>query len=352
MSIAIQVEKVVKTAFGTYQNRPVDLYTLNNKNGHQVSITNFGGIITSWLSPDKKGEISDIVVGFTTLEEYLDKTNYHFGGIIGRYANRIANGKFAIDDKNYQLPINNHPHHLHGGNIGFDQVVWDAHIKEGDSATIILSYLSKDGEEGYPGNVQLEVSYTLTEKNELIIQYKAQTDKTTHLNLTNHSYFNLSGNVNNSILHHQIQINANYYLDTDKTALPTGEIRSVDYTAFNLNALTFIDKNISELENGYDHNFILNKKDNEFALAAILKDIKSGRTLEVRTTEPGIQFYTGNFLDGKIKDSNGTLIKKQCALCLETQHFPDSPNQSHFPDTLLHPYETFYSKTSYQLFSE
>ncbi len=349
MSTSIQTENISKTDFGTYQNKAIYLYTLQNKNGHQISISNFGGIITSWLAPDKNGQFKNIVVGLSNLEAYLKHPNYHFGGIIGRYANRIAEGKFNINHVNYQLSTNDFPNHIHGGNIGFDQIVWDAEIIEKEQTSLVLKYLSKDGEEGFPGNLYLEIEYTLDEDNALQITYKAETDKTTHVNLTNHSYFNLSGNFSQNILHHQIQILADYYLKTDAKAMPTGELKSVNYSAFNLNALTFIHHNIAELPNGYDHNFVLNKKARALNLSAVLKDNKSGRKLEVFTTEPGLQFYTGNFLDGLVKNMEGVNIQKHAALCLETQHFPDTPNHPHFPSTLLHPNETYSSCTIYKL---
>jgi aldose 1-epimerase len=352
MNATIQTDRIKQNDFGTHQNKAVYLYTLKNKNGHQISISNFGGIITKWLAPDKNGQVDNIVVGLTSLADYLKHPNYHFGGIIGRYANRIAKGKFNINTTAYQLEINDAPNHIHGGHIGFDQVVWDAEIIEKEQSVLLLKYLSKDGEEGFPGNLYLEIEYSLSDENELKISYKAETDKTTPINLTNHSYFNLSGNFNQTILSHQIQILADHYLKTNEFAIPTGELKSVNYTAFNLNAPTFINNNMSELPDGYDHNFVLNKPAYTYDLAAVLRDTKSGRKLEVYTTEPGMQLYTGNFLDGLVKNDQGISIQKHTALCIETQHYPDSPNHPLFPSTLLQPNETFNSCTVYKLILE
>jgi aldose 1-epimerase len=339
---------ITKAHFGLHHGQTVALFTLANKNGHEVKITNYGATITAWHSLDKQGQISNIVVGFGQLEDYLQFPNYHFGGIIGRYANRIANGEFNLDNNKYVLLKNNSPHHLHGGHIGFDQVIWDAEIVD-DGNCLALNYLSKDGEEGYPGNLSIEVKYTLTDDNELKIAYSASTDKATHVNFTNHSYFNLSGNFNQNILNHQLQILADHYLPTDADALPTGEIRAVKNSSYNFLHSKFINADLLPTDNGYDHNFILNKKEKELELAAIVREQSSGRMLEVSTTEPGIQFYTGNFLDGKIKNSDHTIINKQHAFCLETQHYPDSPNQKHFPSTLLLPNTKFQSLTVYKL---
>ncbi len=349
MNATIQADRIKKNDFGSHQNKAVSLYTFKNNNGHCISISNFGGIVTEWQSPDKYGQLANVVVGLPSLADYLKHPNYHFGGIIGRYANRIANGKFKIENHSYELATNAPPHHIHGGNLGFDQVVWDAEIIERECPVLLLKYLSKDGEEGFPGNLYLEIEYSLTEENELKINYKAETDKTTPINLTNHSYFNLSGNFKQTILNHQIQIFADHYLKIDENAIPTGELKSVNYTVFNLNALTFINNNRSELPSGYDHNFVLNKPIDDFGLAAILKDVKSGRKLEVFTSEPGLQFYTGNFLDGLVKNTEGIAVEKHHALCLETQHYPDSPNHAHFPTTLLQPNDTFTSQTVYKL---
>jgi aldose 1-epimerase len=338
---------VSKQDFGQADGKPVYLYTLTNKNGAAVKITNYGGIVTSWTAPDKNGNKSSIVLGFDSLSGYLAKPPY-FGALVGRYGNRIANGKFKIGDSSYTLATNNGKNHLHGGLKGFDKVVWDAAMVDSVPA-LTLSYSSKDGEEGYPGNLKVTVVYTLSDDNELGIEYSAETDKPTVLNLTNHSYFNLTGSVENSILHHALQINADAYTPVDSTLIPTGLLQPVKGTPFDFTTATAIGARIANVPGGYDHNFVLNSKDGSLQLAAVLLDSMSGRKLEVYTTQPGLQFYTGNFLDGSIKTSDGKAINKNAALCMETQHFPDSPNQPSFPSTLLKPGEKYHSITKYKL---
>jgi aldose 1-epimerase len=340
---------ITKEIFGQLNNENIYLFTLSNKNGQQVRITNFGGIVTSWLSEDKNGNVSDIVVGFKTLHEYLDKTQYHFGGIVGRYANRIAEGKFKIDNTTYQLEKNDNGNHIHGGIKGFDQQIWQAEILNESIPSLQLNYLSKDGEEGYPGNLNITVVYSFDDNNELKIEYRAQTDKATPVNLTNHTYFNLTGDLGQTILNHKISICADTFVETCDSSIPTGTILDVKNTAFDFNTSKPIKDSIYEAHNGYDHNYIVRKSIQDFTLAAVLEEEQSGRKLEVKTTEPGIQFYTGNGLDGKICSSDGIIIKKNTSLCLETQHFPDSPNQSHFPSTILKPNDLFQSLTSYKL---
>lgn len=338
---------VTRQDFGQADGKPVYLYTLSNKNGATVKITNYGGIVTSWTAPDKNGSKSSIVLGFDSLSGYLAKPPY-FGALVGRYGNRIANGKFKIGDSSYTLATNNGKNHLHGGLKGFDKVVWDASMVD-SVAALTLNYTSKDGEEGYPGNLKVTVVYTLSDDNELGIEYSAETDKPTVLNLTNHSYFNLTGSVDNNILGHSLKINADAYTPVDTTLIPTGVLQPVKGTPFDFTAATGIGTRIANVPGGYDHNFVLNSKDGSLQLAAVLTDSISGRKLEVYTTQPGLQFYTGNFLDGSIKTSDGKSINKNAALCMETQHFPDSPNQPSFPSTLLKPGEKYHTITKYKL---
>lgn len=340
-------EAIKVVDWGTTDGKDVKLYTLSNRNGVSVSITNYGGTVTSWITTDKHGNKSSIVLGFDSLSGYLAKPPY-FGAIIGRYGNRIAKANFKIDTASYQLAANNGVNHLHGGNKGFDKVVWEAQPSD-SSASLTLTYLSKDGEEGYPGNLKVTVVYTLTDDDELLIDYSAETDKPTVVNLTNHSYFNLTGDVTNAILNHQLQINAEQYTPVDSTLIPTGKLEDVAATAFDFLQPHFIGERIANVPGGYDHNYVLKRQSNALELVATLSDTLSGRQLEVFTTEPGLQFYSGNFLKGTIKTSEGKLIQKHAALCLETQHFPDSPNKPEFPSTLLKPGEKYHSTTKYKV---
>lgn len=338
--------KVTKADWGETDGKKVYLYTLTNSNGVEVKITNYGGIITSWLAHGKNGEKANIVLGFDSLSTYLAGHPY-FGALIGRYGNRIGKGIFKIDTATYKLATNNDENHLHGGNKGFDKVVWDA--KEGDStASLTLTYLSKDGEEGYPGNLNVTVVYTLTDDNELLIDYTATTDKATVVNLTSHSYFNLTGDASNNILGHSLQVNADRYTPVDAGLIPTGELKEVKGTPFDFLTPHTIGERIAAVDGGYDHNFVLSRKGADLELVATLSDSASGRKLEVFTTEPGLQFYSGNFLDGKLKSPDGKAINKHAALCLETQHYPDSPNKPAFPTTLLKPGETYHTVTKYK----
>ena len=339
---------IAKAAWGSIDGKDVFLYTLTNANGTQVKITNYGATVTSWVASDKNNKATNIVLGFDSLSGYLAKPPY-FGAIVGRYGNRIAKGKFKIDGAQYTLATNNGANHLHGGIKGFDKQVWDAAVASDSIAALQLSYVSKDGEEGYPGNLKVSVTYTLTNDNELKIEYAAETDKATPLNLTNHSYFNLSGDVANTVLDESLTIYADSYTPVDSSLIPTGEIKSVKGSAFDFTKATKIGARIDSVKGGYDHNFVLNKKDTALTKAATLTDDKSGRTLEVFTTQPGMQFYTGNFLDGSIKTSAGASINKHAALCMETQHFPDSPNQPKFPTTILLPGQKYHSVTVYKI---
>lgn len=342
--------------FGLLPNQtPVQLFTLTNANKMVIKITNYGGIVTSIQVPDKNGHLGEVNLGFEKLEDYLSEQPF-FGAIIGRYGNRIAKGKFSIDDTEYTLATNNAENHLHGGHKGFDKMVWQAAPFENkETCGLILKYLSKDGEEGYPGNLACSVTYTLTANNALEISYQATTDKDTVLNLTNHCYFNLKDGGKTDCLDHQMQIFADAFTPVDKSVIPTGIIQSVKRTPFNFlkpkKIGERIERNNAQLKigNGYDHNFVLNKKvKGNLEKVAKVVETESGRILEVWTTEPGIQFYTANWLDGSLTGHEGRIYQKRSAFCLETQHFPDSPNQAHFPSPLLRKNETYTSRTIYR----
>ena len=309
------------TSYGTVDGQDVKQYTLSNANGVVVKILNYGGYVTNILVPDKNGVKDDVVLGFESLEGYLQQGNPFMGCIVGRYANRIAKGQFVLEGKTYNLAKNNNGNSLHGGLKGFDKKVWTAE-QQGNS--LVLKYTSPDGEEGYPGTLQTQVVYTLTPDNELKIEYSAQTDKTTHVNLTNHSYFNLSGGRDSTILGHQLMLNADKYTAVDATLIPTGELPAVKGTAMDFTKPTAIGTDISKVAGGYDHNWVLNKQGDSLSLAATLYHEATGRFMEVFTTQPGIQFYTGNFLQGNLTGKGGTKYIKHSGLCLETQHFPDS----------------------------
>lgn len=336
----------------------VSLYTLRNRNGMSARITNYGGIVVSLMAPDRNGHFADVVLGFDTVQEYVDNSSLFFGCIVGRYANRIAHGRFSIDGQNYQLAINDGQNHLHGGKVGFDQKIWAASTR---AEKLHLSYLSPDGEEGYPGNLQTQVSYSLGDDNQLRIDYLATTDKSTIVNLTNHSYFNLAGLDNeevevdaSTILNHQLTLYANYYTPIDANSIPLGTIAPVAGSPFDFRNSTAIGARISnnsaQLKNGrgYDHNFVLkNQRNNKLIKAARVYDSMSGRVMEVETTEPGIQFYSGNFLKN-IKGKKGENYSRRSALCLETQNFPDAPNQASFPSAILRPREKYHQTTIYR----
>jgi aldose 1-epimerase len=324
------------------------LYTLTNKNGVEVKITNYGATVTSWVTPDKNGNKSNVVLGFDSLSGYLAKPPY-FGAIVGRYGNRIGKAQFTIDGATYKLAANNGKNNLHGGNKGFDKVVWDATPSSDNTSSLTLTYLSKDGEEGFPGNLKTTVKYTLTGDDELLIQYDAETDKATPVNLTNHSYFNLTGDVSNTVLNHSVWIDADRFTPVDNGLIPTGELKSVKGTPFDFTSPRKIGDRIDSITGGYDHNWVLNNQANSLKLVAYATDSLSGRKLEVFTTEPGLQFYTGNFLDGSIKNRDGKSIPKQGAFCMETQHYPDSPNKPEFPSTILKPGDKYHTETKYKV---
>lgn len=339
----------------TVDGKSVSLYNLENKNGLMAQITNYGGRIAALWVPDRNGNYKDIVAGYDSIEGFIHNTNY-FNGIIGRYGNRIALGKFSLNGKEYSLPINNPPNSLHGGTVGFDHRVWN--VEKSTPDTLELTYHSPNGEEGYPGNLDVRVTYSLNDSNELRIDYYATTDSPTIVNLTNHAYFNLAGYNDGNILDQVLMINADKYTPVDSTLIPTGEIADVAGTPFDFRKATPIGERINEDNQqlkygmGYDHNFVLNKKDEEMSLAATVVDPASGRELEIYTTEPGIQFYSGNFLDGTITGVNGAVYKHRDSFCLETQHYPDSPNHPNFPGTVLNPGQTYTSSTIYKFTTE
>lgn len=346
---------ISKSDFGiTKDGQKVDLYTLTNANGAVAKITNFGGIVTELWMPDRNGQMEDIVLGFDTVRPYEEVSPY-FGALIGRYGNRIGKGKFTLDGKEYTLAVNDNENHLHGGLKGFDKVVWQADPFQNDKGVgLKLNYLSADMEEGYPGNLNVTVTYTLTNKNELKIDYLAKTDKPTVVNLTNHSYFNLAGQGDGKILDHKLMINADYFTPVDAGLITTGEIRSVEGTPFDFRELTAIGKRIDadneqiKFGGGYDHNWVLNKKNGGMTLAAKVYEPTSGRLMEVHTEEPGVQFYAGNFLDGTITGKMGKVYPHRSGLCLETQHYPDSPNKANFPSVTLRPGQAYETTTVYK----
>lgn len=339
--------KISKKPFGTLNDgRNADLYILTNANDMEVHITNYGGIVTAIKTPDKDGNIENVVLGFDSLKKYLGDDPY-LGAIVGRYANRIADGTFTLDGKKYTLAKNNGDNHLHGGIKGFDSVLWDAEMM--DDGSLKLSYLSEDGEEGYPGNLDVRVTYSLTDDNGLHIEYEATTNQATPVNLTNHSYFNLSGNPEATILDHQLKINADRYTPVNDELIPTGEIQPVEGTPFDFTEFHRVGARIDQVEGGYDHNYVLNQAASDSLFhAATLYSPESGREMKVLTIEPGIQFYSGNFLDGSLKGPDGTPFVQHAALCLETQHFPNSPNEPEFPSTILRPDEKYHTVTVYQ----
>jgi aldose 1-epimerase len=334
--------------WGERDGKKVYLYSLTNKHNMEVKVTNYGCILTAWIAPDKNGNKSNIVLGFDSLERYTPAVPF-FGAVVGRYGNRIAKGQFTLDGTVYKLAANSGGNHLHGGTKGFDKRVWDVSPTNENKPSVTFHYLSTDGEEGYPGNLNVTVTYTLTDKDELEIEYNATTDKATPVNLTNHSYFNLTGDVRNTILNHTLWIDADNYTPTDNGSIPTGEIKPVKGTPFDFTSPHKVGERIDSVRNGYDNNFVLNKKNAALKRVASVSDDISGRKLEVYTTEPGLQFYSANFLSSSLKLSNGQPLNRRTALCLETQHFPDSPNKPNFPNTILHPGEKFHSVTKYKL---
>ena len=350
--------RVTQAPFGaTPEGDSVDLYTLTNGAGVSMRVMTYGGIIQSLQVPGREGALEDVVLGFDSLEGYTREAyreaNPYFGALIGRYGNRIDEGQFSIEGETYALETNNGPNHLHGGTEGFDQVVWEAEpFERGDSAGVVLAHTSPDGHGGYPGRLDVEVTYTLTSGNAVVIDYRARATEATHVNLTQHSYFNLGGE--GDILDHRLRLAAEAFTPVDSTLIPTGEFRPVDGTPFDFREPAAIGARIGAenrqlgIAGGYDHNFVLARQDRDsLHLAARAYDPDSGRLMTVRTTEPGVQFYSGNFLDGSLPGKGGTPHERHAGFALETQHFPDAPNQPDFPSTLLRPEETYTSRTVY-----
>jgi aldose 1-epimerase len=345
--------KVSKADFGKMPDgKAVQIFTLTNEHGLEARICTYGGAVVSLKTPDRNGQMADIVLGFDSLEGYLNTAEPYFGALIGRYGNRIAHARFTLDGKVYSLPVNNGANTLHGGDKGFDKVVWTP--RQLPDGGLELTYVSKDGEEGFPGTLKATVVYHLTAANELKIDYSATTDKDTVVNLTNHSYFNLKGAGNGLILDHVLTIHASRFTPVDAGLIPTGELKPVAGTPFDFTRPTAVGSRIGQndeqlkLGNGYDHNFVLNRTGSGLSLAARVEEPTTGRVLEVETTEPAVQFYTGNFLDGTLKGKGGHVYPMRAALCLETQHYPDSPNHPSFPTTLLKPDQTYQTTTVYR----
>ena len=356
LAVAVAQPAISKTPFGkTKDGQSVDIYTLRNRHGMETKITNYGGIVVTLTAPDRNHKFADVVLGYDDLDSYMNPPFPYFGAIIGRYGNRIAKGRFTLNGHEYKLAVNNGENHLHGGLIGFDKVVWTAQQKTTSAGpALVLSYLSKDGEEGYPGNLRVTVTYTLTNNNELKIDYAATTDKDTVTNLTHHSYFNLAGEGNGDILNHQVVLKASRFVPTDAGSIPTGELKNVAGTPFDFlrpNAIgARINQDDQQLKfgSGYDHTWVIDGRAGVLRMAASVSEPSSGRVLEVWTTEPGVQFYTGNFLDGSRPGKSGHAYPRRTGFCLETQHYPDSPNRPNFPTTTLRKGATYRSTTIYR----
>lgn len=347
---------IPEESFKTVHNgKPINLYTLINKNGLIAQITNYGAIIVSIFIPDKNGNFADIVQGYDTAKEYIMGNGPYMGAVCGRCANRIGGGKFILGDREYKLAVNNGPNHLHGGLIGFNKVLWD--VVSSNNSSVEMQYLSRDGEEGYPGNLNVKVKYSLTDENELRIDYNASTDKPTVVNLTSHSYFNLAGEGSGPVYDHELMINARYFTPTDETNLPTGEILSVKGTPMDFTSPRKIGEGIDsdyihiKYGAGYDHNWVLSHRCGTLGLAAIARDPKSGRIMEVYTTQPGLQLYTANWIDNE-RGKGGKIYGRRWAFCLETQHFPDAINKPHFPSVILNPGETYRHTCIYKFKAE
>jgi aldose 1-epimerase len=351
--------KCEKGPFGKVDGKDVSLFVLTNANGMVMKVTNYGGIVTSLMAPDRNGKMADIVLGYNDVESYVKGTTY-FGAVIGRYGNRIGKAKFSLDGKEYTLAVNNGENNLHGGKKGFDKVIWDAkEVKSADAIGLELKYLSKDGEEGFPGNLSVTVVYWLTNKNEFKIDYTATTDKTTVVNLTQHSYFNLAGEGTGDILKQELTLNADKFVPVDKGLIPMGELLPVKGTPMDFTKPVAIGARIKadyeqlKLGNGYDHCWVLNqKKPGEMTFAAVAYEPTSGRAIEVTTTEPAIQFYSGNFLDGTNIGKSGKPYNFRNGFCLETEHYPDSPNKPSFPSVVLKPGQTYKTSTVYKFLTK
>lgn len=346
---------IEKRFFGHVENdKEISIFTLKNKNGMKVEICNYGAAVVSIFVPDKNGKIEDVVLGYDSAQGY-EKCSSYFGVIVGRYGNRIGKGKFTLDGKEYQLDVNDGENHLHGGKHGFNKKKWNAEPIQTDSTqSLKLSLVDNDGAMGYPGNVKIDVTYTLNEKNELIIEYSGETDKTTILNPTHHSYFNLSGDLTKTILDHQLMLKADYLTPVDKGLITTGELTKVENTPFDFRTLTPIGKNINadvqqiKFGLGYDHNWVINSWDNTVKKIGELYEPVSGRLMEIYTDQPGIQFYSGNFLNGSVRGKNGITYNYRTGLCLEAQHYPDSPNKPSFPSVTVKHGGQYKQKTIYK----
>lgn len=340
---------IEKMPFGKIGDTDITLYKLTNPNGFSAEIMNYGATVVALYTPDKSGTMGDVILGYDSLSGYLQRGNPYFGAIVGRYANRIAKAQFVLDGKTYKLSANDNGNTLHGGLKGFDKVVWQAvEGKTDTSATLTLTYQSKDAEEGYPGNLSVEVIYSVTKDNALQIDYKATTDKATPINLSNHNYYNLSAGQSPTILDHELMLNADHYTPVNAQLIPTGKIEAVKGGPMDFTSPKPVGKDIAQVQGGYDHNFVLNKTGDGLSLAATLYDPASGRFMEMFTTEPGVQFYSGNFLNGSLTNKNGKSIPKHGGMCLEAQHFPNSPNQADFPNVILKPGETYRQTTIYR----
>jgi aldose 1-epimerase len=345
---------ITAAPFGTLPDgSATQLFTLTNAQGLRATITDYGGIVTSLLTPDRQGQLGDVVLGDDTLAGYLRDGSTYFGALIGRYGNRIAQGRFTLDGQQYHLATNNGPNHLHGGLRGFDKVVWQTQADlSSEGPTLLLSHTSPAGDEGYPGTLRVQVRYTLSNNNALRIAYEAHADQATPLNLTNHSYFNLSAGTSPDVLSHELQLHASRYTVVDDTLIPTGELRLVAGTPMDFTVPHAIGARIGQVPGGYDHNWVLaDALQPQPELAALVYEPASGRSMAVLTDQPGVQFYSGNFLDGSLPGKGGASYGQHAGFCLETQHFPDSPNQPTFPSTILRPGEVFRSTTEYRFSS-
>ena len=356
LAVAVAQPSITATSFGkTADGQNVQIYTLRNRHGMEARITNYGGIVVSLTAPDRNHKFADVALGYNDLESYMNPPFPYFGAIIGRYGNRIAKGRFTLNGVEYTLAVNNGENHLHGGLKGFDRVIWGAQQRNTAAGpALVLSYVSKDGEEGYPGNLRVTVIYTLTHKNELKIDYTASTDKDTVTNLTHHSYFNLAGEGNGDILDHRVVLKASRFVPTDAGSIPTGELKNVAGTPFDFLSAHTIGERINQDDqqlkfgNGYDHTWVINGRAGVLRLAASVYETTTGRVMEVWTTEPGVQFYTGNFLDDSRPGKSGKPYPRRSGFCLETQHYPDSPNRPNFPTTTLRKGTTYRSTTIYR----